>query len=200
MTPEPVTLPTEAEVLAFLPPETVKKNLRISHVKEDDLLTLWIVAAQAALDGIDGWVRRPILEATYAQPFLRFSQDLELKVPGVTEIVEIGYEGGAEPVDSANYALLQWRGGNYVRFPSTFVYPDLTTSETPRGVTVQFKAKCPRAEPALRQAMLLLASHCYRNREETFADPRQSLSNHRIEMGIKFFLGRFQAPLRYEGG
>lgn len=199
MTPEPVTLPTDDAILELVDADAIKANLRVRHTKEDELIEGWITDAHNVLDGLDGWVRRPILEATYRQAFNGFARDLELKVAGVTAIESVTYEGGVDPVDAANYSLLLWKRGQYLRFASAYTFPDVSSAEMPGTVVVTYRAKCDRARPNLRRAITLLASHWYRNREETIIDPRQSLTNHRIEWGIRATLGRFQAPLRLEG-
>lgn len=199
MSPELVTAPTEAAIFELVDADLLKQNLRVRHSKEDDLLEHWITTAHNLLDGLDGWARRPILQATYRQAFNGFARDLELQVLGATSIESVTYEGGVDPVDAASYSLLLWRRAQYLRFGSAYTFPDVSSAEVPGTVVVTYKAKCDRARPNLKQGILLLASHWYRNREESFADPRQSLTNHRIEWGLKATLGRFQAPLRLEG-
>lgn len=201
MAPEQVTFPDAAAIDAVLTKEMVKANVRISHGREDELIVHWIQTAHAILDGVHGWARRPILNASFLQEFRSFDRYLELVVPGATAIETVSYTdptGAVVDVAAESYELLRHRRNTYVHFGDAFVFP--LASDTPYyKLEVRYTAGLqdnPAAVLGLKQGMLLLASHWYKNREETVIDPRKTLTSHKIEFGLEKTLGPFRVPLK----
>lgn len=158
---------TPAEQVVSL--EMAKEHLRVMHSREDALISAYIAAAQAHIDGPDGWLGRAIGAQTLEMHLPAFGACgwIALPYPPSVEIEAIEYidaAGSTVTLDQSQYQL----SGNLVR-P---VWPASFPSAAWRGpgaetVIVRWTAGYDEAPQPIRVAILLMVGDLYANRETT---------------------------------
>lgn len=214
-----VTWPEEAEILKILSVEELKANLRITHVYEDQIARDCILAAYDWFANPEtGWLRRAVLTATYKMSLPGFQRQevysssvtggpatrwvatpvIELPRPPLQSIASVKYlsSGSQVTLSPSSYTVTTDGFGKlYLAAGSTW---PTGVDTNPGAVEVEFVAGYGDAEDVKKrargvvQAMKLLASDSFRNREDTYVEPRAVEVNRRIINGIVRYAGRYQ--------
>ena len=213
-----VDQPSDAEILALVSAAELKASLRITNSVEDAIATRCIRAAYDWLAGENGWLNRTLITTTYlavlpgwVKPEVYSSRDtggpatrwvrtssFELPKPPLVSVQSVKYlaDSVLETVDSADY-VVSTKGlfgrvslAHGSTWPTTDTHPEAVqiAFTAGYGTGAQVKAKCPGIE----QAILLLAADAFRNREDTYAEPRLVAVNRKIRNGVQFFAGRYR--------
>lgn len=144
----------------------VKDHLRIGWTDEDALLGGLVGAATAHLDGWSGTLGRAIITQTWSQSFDAFADRIPLYVGPVASVTSVIYTdpaGSDVTLAGSAYRLLRDAGGDYVeRVPGT-EWPAI--GDRADAVRVTYVAGEASAPVAIKQAMLLLIGHWYRERD-----------------------------------
>lgn len=199
---EPITLPTDAEILNLLSVADLKGQQRVRHSLEDDIFEGNITDAYRWFDGPDGWLGRSILTQQWVYRLCSFSDEIEIPIPPLISIAEVKYydSDNAEQTLAATVFNVQKSSsyGKIVRakgeaWPSVYDREDAVSITFNSGygdaASVQQKAG------GIRRGMILLAGHFYRNREETYAEPRLVQVPRDLTFGMKDTAGRYRLPL-----
>lgn len=210
------------EVLAIVSVAMLKKNLRISHNKEDDIAKQSILAAYDWLANPTlGFLNRALLTQSYSislpgftrpetysnrgEPAVRFipSSILMLPKPPLVSVESVQYlTGGVMTMLATDQYVVNKKGmfgnvslGYQLSWPTVDVAQESVqinyTAGYGDGETVQLKC------PGIVQAMLLLAGDAFRNREDTYAEPRLVAVNRKIINGVQRYAGRYRIMNRY---
>jgi uncharacterized phiE125 gp8 family phage protein len=184
------TVPRDDDILAILSVADAKKNMRVMHSREDDVIRDCILDAYHYLDGVDGFLRKPILPATFGMSLKTFDRLGELPFPNALDILDITYRAATTDlpvtVDPAAYELINDDGVSYLRYSDTFAFPQLN-SNRPQPIKVRFTAGyqdttfVPRE---LRRAMLLLSGFWYHNRETAQVESGRRVVPDQIAFGV----------------
>lgn len=171
--PELVTAPAELPVTLT----EAKFHCRVTPWRmryEDTLITAYLNAAVAYLDGYAGILGRCLVTQTWKQEYDDFSRCMRLPLlaAGITSIIYTDSGGTAQPaIGASNYELQHDARGSFVRFKDDFSYPgDLYET---KAVAITFTAGygAAAAVPAsIKAAILLMVAHFYQNREATGAE------------------------------
>lgn len=154
-------------------PDEAKTHCRIDDADNDTLIDGLIAAATTHLDGWTGILGRCLVEQTWRQDYDDFWGCLRLPLFPVISVESVKYidANGAEQAIAAlnNYSVQTDGLGTFVRFLTGFTAPSL--SQEKPAVSVTYKAgyavtdDVPDVPDAIKQAMLLMVSHWYNNRE-----------------------------------
>ncbi len=142
-----------------------KNHLRVTESDEDALILGLIRAAREQVEADTG---RPLLSQTWQLVVDNFSGDLELK-PGTVSIVSVKYQGTDNVEQTLADTVYELRERGLV--PSLALQYDQTWPDVlshPNSVTIEFTAGYSEPDfvpQPIKQAMLLLISHLYENRE-----------------------------------
>ncbi len=205
------------EVQKIVSAAELRANLRISNVKEDAIAQNCILAAYDWLANPEnGWLNRAILTQQYQLALPGFQREeiysnngvpmkrwvptsaIVIPKPPLVSVQSVSYSaaGADTTLDPSSYQVNKsglfgnisltygktWpavdAGEESVRIAFTAGYGD--------GATV--RAKCP----GIRQALILLAGDAFRNREDTYAEPRLVAVNRKIINGVQRFAGRYR--------
>jgi uncharacterized phiE125 gp8 family phage protein len=148
-----------------------KAALDVTYTNKDTLITSLIAAATAHVDGWTGVLGRCLVTQSWQQDFDCFAYCLRLPLVPVASIASVKYDDPddvEQTVSASNYQLLEDELGAYVRFPSTFSFPNLHI-EPPR-VRVAYVAGYGAASAvpdAIKQAMLLMIRSWFDNPSAT---------------------------------
>jgi uncharacterized phiE125 gp8 family phage protein len=146
----PVTLP----ISIF----EAKKQLRVQDDTDDILIDSYIRAALAHLDGPDGLLGKAIEKQTWKLELDQFPTDeIILPVEPVNQVISINYLDENEEevlIDPSDYKLKDNK-----------IYP-VSSWPTSTDVTIQWEAGKGATED-IKQAVKLIISHWYANREAT---------------------------------
>lgn len=153
--------------------DEAKRHLRVSHDDEDLEIDAMILAAQQYIDAPKGWLGCAIglqtLELTLDWCDLRNGGYIELPFPPLVDIVSFKYTdtSGAEQTLSLGSIAITKHLGKARLFPAYGLsWP--VTRQSPDAVRIRYRAGYEHPEtdalPA-KQAILLLISHFYENRE-----------------------------------
>ena len=149
----------------------VKDHLRVEHNEDDALITLYLGAAVAHLDGDEGILGRALVTQTWDQTIDDFphGDDLALMLAGVQSVTSITYRdmsGATQTFPAESYMLRHRHGLTWVHLKDDYTWPE--TDDEPGAVTVRFVAgygDAAAVPAALKAAMLLHVGHMYENRE-----------------------------------
>ncbi|MCQ8781716.1 head-tail connector protein [Mangrovibrevibacter kandeliae] len=172
---------------------TVKANKRVSHTSEDTLIEGWIRAAEEI---IELGTNRSIMEQT-------FKLTVSMVRPTVT-LFRPPMEGEILSIVSAKTTM----GGfttdldaSAATFGVESMLPIVRFDEVREidsgSMEIVYKTGVadPQAVPAgVKQAVLLLASHFYSNREEATFDARARGIGKAIPYGAEHFISRYRIP------
>lgn len=129
------TAPAEAPVTL----DEVKAHCVVGFTDDDTLLTGYISAAVAHLDGFRGILGRAIIDQTWSLSQPRFCRDFTLPVPDVSA-VSISYvdiDGASQTVPSEHVSIYPVASGARVVVSSDFFAPSLESGND-APVTVEF--------------------------------------------------------------
>lgn len=178
-TPVLITAPTVEPVTLA----DAKLHMRVDGDDENGLISAFLSAATAHLDGWTGILGRCLSEQEWREDFDCFGAIMRLRLWPVTEITSITWRnavGQMATVSSDDYALMSDSTGAYIRFKDNYIAPgDLYQVG---AVSVTYVAGYPAIEPEgggdpvstvpapIKTAIMLLAAHWYQNREAVSAD------------------------------
>lgn len=209
--------PDQAEILNIVSVAGLKANLRIQHTNEDAFIQDCLLEAYDFFDGPDGWLRRAIITQTWqmslpgfmsrqfysdnGKPMYRWvpSSCIEIPVPPLQSVTSIGYmvDGSYETLPTSSYDVVTGTLFGTVSLKSGMSWPTgIDTS--PAAVRIEFVAGYGNGAAVLEQArgiakcIKLLASDAFRNREDTYAEPRLVAVNRKIINGLERFGGRYR--------
>lgn len=167
-----------------------KLHLRIDHADEDALVDRLIVLARTQCEEI---ARRSLVTRTYAAALDDWPGDRSFEFPqppliGVTSVTYTDDVGVTRTLASSEYLVDTYREPGRLVLKTNANWPTVTLREI-NGVTVTWTAGYGGAEdvPARYiQAMLLLVSHLYENREAVLV--AQGVSVMALPMGLDMLL------------
>lgn len=199
------TPPTEDDVLSLLPLAKLKQNERITHAYDDDLLTDCIKRAYTALDGRFGWLNRSILTQTYTLYLSNFSRVMELPYGPVQSVTSIKYYDGDEVLQTLAASNYEVQTGEFVcKITKDYEATWPTLDERQRAIEILYVAGFGDPDTmdwpiktAIQDAMILLASHRYRNPAATYAEPRTIAVNRTVQYGLEQKIGHLRVPPDY---
>lgn len=147
-----------------------KDHARITGNDDDSLIDAYLRAATDHLDGWSGVLGRAILSQTWRQDYDGWAERLRLPMPAssITSVTYYDSDGSEQTVSSSLYALHEDRLGSYVRLKDAFTEPTLD-DDRDAPISVTFVAGYGTASDvpwSIKQAIMLLASHWYENREQ----------------------------------
>lgn len=217
-----ITPPDDAEVLNILSVAEFKREMRIAYVKEDAVAEDCIREAYGHFDGEDGWLRRALLTQTWeltlpgwvkqkfnrdrdGDPVMEWvpTNEIILPLPPLQSVTSVKYyaSGVLTTFDAASYTVTKTGLFGRIRLAHNVTWP--TGLDTrPDSVTIRFVAgygagaDVKKLKP-LRKAIKLLAGDGFRNREDTYAEPRLVAVDRKIKNGVQFYAGRYQVPRQY---
>jgi len=219
-----VTPPSEAEILGVLSVAELKLNMRVSHNVEDDVFKACILAAYDWLAGPEfGWLNRTLLTTTYKLTLPGFVKEetysnrdtggpatrlvptsvIEIPMPPLASVQTVKYllDGVQTTFDAADYVVTTSSLFGMVSLAYESLWP--TTIDThPEAVEIAFtagygNAAAVKLKYGIVQALKLLAGDAYRNREDTYAEPRLVAVNRKIINGVTRYAGRYRIENRH---
>lgn len=180
---ERVTAPTEACVSVAL----VKQNRRIRHALEDELIAFFIRSAEDYVERV--W-QIAIMRGTFRLTGKPAHPKIPIPMPPLHHLTSVTFEDDGV-VTYPIVPLVQERQTAYIdgeRLPTSKALRSL-------DVTIEFEAgydSAANVPPAIRQAVLMIASHFDENREATTNDPRISRISRAVEFGVENLLAPFR--------
>lgn len=142
-----------------------KKQTRTEFFNDDDTLLTGLLAA--ATEWVERHTGRSLAEHTWTLTLDSFPAAVRLPMPPTVEIVSIEYisEDGTTQTLAAGQYRLYGAGGfdPFVRPAWATCWPATADGE-PDAVTIEYEAGAACPTP-VKQAILLLVSHLYENRE-----------------------------------
>lgn len=207
------------EVLSIVSVAMLKKNLRISHSKEDD------VAAQSILAAYDwlanptlGWLNRALITQTYQAVLPGFQKEqtyssrasggpavrwvptssIVLPKPPLVSVQSITYLTGGVVTTLATDQYSVKTSGTFGNVSLVYQKTWPTVDVDDGAVKINFTAGYGDGEtvklkcPGIVQAMLMLAGDAFRNREDTYAEPRLVAVNRKVINGVTRYAGRYR--------
>ncbi len=163
-----------------------KAQANISHADDDTLITSFIEAATAVLDGYSGVLGRCIVSQQWRQDFTDWAWRLRLPFPDVSSVT-ITYEdqdNQAQTVSADDYEVIEDARGSVVVFRDAFEEPGLYDDKV-APVHVAFTAGYGDAAdvPAnIKAAIKLLVAHFDANREAVGT----GVSFEELPMGVQY--------------
>jgi uncharacterized phiE125 gp8 family phage protein len=139
-----------------------KAHLRVRHNDEDDLISAYIDAATATIDGPDGWLGRAVSVQVIEQRFDCFAAGVCLLYPPIIEIVSVKYldsNGALQTLATDQYELIDRDVVPVVgaSWPSALARRD--------SVRVQYRAGYASVPKPIQMAILLMVGDLYACRE-----------------------------------
>lgn len=210
---EVVVEPTE-DGTDILSVADLKKRLRISHNRLDDVLQDCIIEAADKLHGPDGELRRTIFPTTYRRWLSKFPDlknargevcsvgrgIIQLPYPQLISVDAITIEDGSSPdnvVDDADYVV---RTGTLVGEIELLTGSSWPTYEAgPRAISILYTAGYLEYPPKLKRMVAILAGHYFANNSASINEPRVLMLNRQTEFGMKDLRAALQVPLDYSG-
>lgn len=212
-----VTAPTETQILALLSVADLKKNLRISYAQEDEIAKDSIRAAYEWLGGRNGWLNRtilttqwklklpgwtrPVLDKVDGQIINRWvpTSTLEIPLPPLKSVESVKYykAGVLTTLPTDQYGVSTGQLFGSVDLNHGLSWPtglDIRAGAVEIAFTAGWGDAAAVLENAynIRTAMKLLAGDLFRNREDTYAEPRLVAVNRKIVNGVTRFAGRYR--------
>lgn len=220
-----ITRPDAAQILLITPLATMKKHLRINYTAEDDLIERYIRQAYAYFDGRHGWLNRSILTQTWKLTLPGFvsryatsdtdsnptygwkaTSSIELPLPPLQSVTHVKYwsDGVLTTLATDQYSVINsGLMGRIVRAHGA-TWPTAPVVDTREdAIEIQFVAGFGAAADVLldaagiEDAIYLLAADRFRNREDTYAEPRLVAVNRKLINGIEKKAGRYRVMNSY---
>lgn len=219
-----VTPPLKADILKIVSVAQLKAQLRVTNTQEDAIAEASILAAYDWLaNPVNGWLNRALITTTlkatlpgWVKPEVYSSTEtggpavkyvpasvIELPMPPLQSVSGITYlaDEVEETLAPADYVVARngafgkiWRATG-ATWPTVDVHPE--------SVAITFIAGYGDGDatrdacPGIVQAIKLLAADAFRNREDTYAEPRLVAVNRKIMNGVQFYAGRYRFMNRY---
>jgi len=156
----------------------VKAHMRVDHADEDALISGYINAATARLDGLSGILGRALLTQTWTVEFPAFGKRLDIPLCPVQSATIQYYDStnALQTLSSSVYAVLTDGLGPYVSLKYNQQWPQTYTRDDAVKITfVAGYGDTPASVPAsIRIAMFLLVAHWYDNRSAVSVDKAAS--------------------------
>lgn len=222
---ERISGPDPQDILGIVSVAELKQNLRISNTMEDAFIERCIKWAYQWLDGPEGFLNRAIMtqkwrltlpgfrtRATYnnqqGAPVYAWepTNRIELPLPPLQSVTAVKYlsSGVVETLATSGYAVNRGTSANpfgSIYLPANVSWPTVDAGDE----TVQIEFLCGYGdEDVIREqhspienAMRLLASDYFRNREDTYAEPRLVAVNRQIVNGLLRTLRGYRVMNRY---
>lgn len=155
-----------------------KAACRVLHDDEDGYFDLLIAAAT---DHVERFTGRAILPQTWEMVLDAFSDAILIPRGPVTEIEAISYfdsDEAEQTVSTSTYVLDDVSDPQWVVRGSAYSWP--VVADGVNNVTIRFVAGYETMPAALKQAILLLVAHWYRNREAA-SDKAMAEMPHSVE-------------------
>lgn len=204
--------PTETG-LDILTVAELKKRLRITHSRLDDVIEGCIIEAADKLHGIDGELRRTLFPTTYKRWLTKFPDSVDsrgkivevgrgvipLPFPPLIQVLEIAIEDGTSPTTAVAASKYVIRTGTLVgeiELKTDSSWPDY--DEGPRAISITYEAGYQDYPPALKRGVSILAAHYFLNASASLNEPRVLMLNRQIEFGMADFRRSFQVPLAHD--
>ena len=170
----------------------LKTNLRVEHTSEDDLMGIWI---QAAEEMVESRLNRSIMKQTFCMTVMSIAPSVMLyrpavdQLPTITEITTFDGDLTGE-INPDDVRLDIEDMSPLVSFPSI---------SRRRDGRIQIKYEAGQEEAgqvpaAIRQAVILLASNWYRSREAAPTDPRARAPNAALPFGADALIASYRIP------
>lgn len=153
-----VTAPVHGISLA-----TVKAHLRVDHSDDDALITAYVSAAVAHIDGPGGWLGRSIWPQTLELRQDSLSGSVRLPygpVTGITSVKTVDSAGVEQTMSSADYLLTN---DGQLALAHNASWPSLRGDT--EGVRIRYATGYAALPPAILSAVLLMVGDLYANRE-----------------------------------
>lgn len=213
-----VTPPSEADILGVLSVAELKLNMRVTHSVEDEVFKASILAAYDWLAGEFGWLNRTLLTTTYKLTLPGFVKEetysnrdtggpatrlvststIEIPLPPLVSVQTVKYrlDGVQTTFDAADYVVTTSGLFGTVGLAYNSSWPS-TIDTHPEAIEIAFtagygNAAVVKTKYGIVQAMKLLAGDAYRNREDTYAEPRLVAVNRKIINGVTRYAGRYR--------
>lgn len=160
-----VTAPT-TEPLTL---QQAKNHLRLDHDEDDSLLRNLITTAKAY---VEGQTHRALITQTwdyaidYGWPYGAHGRSIRLPLNPVASITSISYvdsSGNSQTLAADQYTATTRQHGSFIVPAYDVSWPDVRC--VPDAITVRFVAGEADCAPQLRQAVTILVTHLYENRE-----------------------------------
>lgn len=196
--------PTDFEILGILSVEDLKAQQRVRHMVEEEIFQNSILDAYGYFDGIDGWLRRSILTQEWTLRLPRFSDKIELPAPPLDSVISIKYfdvDDTEQTLATSVYSVHKHTTYGYIARKNAQSWPATTVRDD--AVAIHYRAGYGDANavkakaPGIRRALILLAGHYYRNREQTFAEPRLVEVPRDLLHGMDRSAGKFRLPAHH---
>lgn len=197
------TAPDEDDVLSLLSVADFKANERLTHTAHDATVIPEVIKnAYAFLDGQYGWLNRSILTQKWDLWLPSFFNSVELPYGPVSAVDSIKYydtNDVLQTLAATNYEVITDNTVSSVVKAYNVTWP--TLDERKRAVQITYTAGWGTSDTipfpvksAIRRAMLLLASHFYRNPSATYGEPRAVVVNRKVEYGLESLIGFLRRP------
>lgn len=151
--------------------EEAKAQLRVDDYEEDALIAGMVMAAQAHIDGPEGWLGRAIgvqtLEAYVPAPALVGRTALPCRPIIDVVSIEARTDAGWAVVDPATYE----QRGDWVVFAAGATPAGGWAIGDREGMRVRYRAGYQAVPAPIQQAILLMTEMFYRNRGSTDFNP-----------------------------
>lgn len=164
--------------------DLAKAHLRVTTADEDDLISAYIAAACAWIDGPQGWVGRCFGEQTLEYRTSAFCNLGDLPIGPVSSVESIKFvdlAGTEQTVDEGVYALLDDR----LRLVVGQAWP--SARRDAGGIRVRFIAGSADVAKPVITAALLLVGHWFRNRMAVTTG-----GDAEMPLGVKALLGPYR--------
>lgn len=189
-----------ADALDIVSLAEMKRHLRITHTKMDDVITDAIKEAVDFFDFRDGVLNRTVLPRTLTR-FLRnypsgsdaSCRVIRLPYPPIIDVIAITTITGSITLDPSTYTVTN------TLVPEIFpddVWPDIDTAA--QAVAIQYTAGYETAPPRLKRMVKIMAAHFIENPEATINEPRQMMINRKVDFGIDHDLAKMRIPNGYD--
>lgn len=197
----------------ILPVADLKKRLRITHSRLDDVIEDAINEAADKLHGPDGELRRTLFPTTYKRWLSKFPDKkndrgevcevgrgvIPLPYPELISVVEIAIEDGSSPttaVDPTTYVVRTGTIVGEIELKTDESWPDY--DEGPRVISITYEAGYLVYPPKLKRMVAILAGHYFLNSSATINEPRVLLLNRQTEFGMADLRRALQVPLSHD--
>lgn len=177
-----LTLITPPTVTPLTLAET-KKHLRVTSTDQDDLITIYLKAATAYVDGEWGFLGRAIVTQTWQLSLDAFPDGaIRLPLPPLQSVTSVKYDdtaGVEQTISASNYYVDSDSEPGWVVPLSTFSWP--TPLDAANAVRVVFVAGYPADSSSppdltanipfnIKAGIMLLVANLFEHREENIAE------------------------------
>lgn len=160
-----------AATASCIKPEIVLANQRVKSTTETELIKLWIKAAE---DLVEARTNRSIMEQTFVLSVANVLPTVTLFRPGMDGVVKIESAGTTVGSSLEQHDVTTLVGSVSNMLPTVGFPTILEAKAGSAQIEYTTGASDPDMVPAsIRQAVLLLSSHWYRNREAVVTDQRR---------------------------